>query len=672
MTYRALLLDAPDHFRAWRQLGDVLAMSGRLPEAADAFRHGLAVVPGQFEAMVALANVLARSGDIDGAEAAARDALAARPNDVEVLLGLLSVGARAGHFDVALEAGLRAVELAPARADLRWALGESLIAAGRPDQAVEHLREAVKLDPADARSWRALGNALLLCAEHDDARSAYVRAAALAPGDPAPLSALGTALFLQGSVLAAEECYQRAHALGDRGSAFRSALLLPPIFQSASEILEWRARYDSRLDELLASDVTLDDPVFDVGLTSFGLAYHNLDDRALQEKVARLYLRACPSLGWTAPHCEPAAGEARGDRRVRVGILSFNLRHHTIGKVNSGIIANLDRERFEVTVIQGGPKDDTSAAIAASADNVIRLTGTLADMRGLVAAAKLDILFYTDIGMEPISYYLAFARLATVQVVTWGHPDTTGIPNLDYYVSSDLVEGSEADELYSESLVRLTRMPTFYRRPMVEGELAGRAALPLDEDWVVYGCVQSLFKIHPDFDPVIGEILRRDPRGRLVLVDSQVHPDISEQFNDRLERTLPDVVDRIHFLPRLSEVEYFNLLVGADALLDTIHFGGGSTTYESLAFGAPVVTWPGRFARSRVTEGCYTRMGMADVVARSAAEYVDSAIGLAHDRDRKEQLRARILAANDVLYEDVGAVRELEAFFQRALDSAKV
>ena len=72
-----------------------------------------------------------------------------------------------------------------------------------------------------------------------------------------------------------------------------------------------------------------------------------------------------------------------------------------------------------------------------------------------IAALELDILFYQDIGMEPFSYLLALARLAPVQCVSYGHPDTTGIPNMDYYVSNDLYEPPGAAEHYSERLVEL-------------------------------------------------------------------------------------------------------------------------------------------------------------------------------------------------------------------------
>ena len=76
-----------------------------------------------------------------------------------------------------------------------------------------------------------------------------------------------------------------------------------------------------------------------------------------------------------------------------------------------------------------------------------------------VAATELDVLFYADIGMDPTTYFLAFSRLAPVQCVTWGHPVTTGIPNIDDYLSSDVFEAPGAEAHYTERLIRLPRRP---------------------------------------------------------------------------------------------------------------------------------------------------------------------------------------------------------------------
>jgi predicted O-linked N-acetylglucosamine transferase (SPINDLY family) len=102
-------------------------------------------------------------------------------------------------------------------------------------------------------------------------------------------------------------------------------------------------------------------------------------------------------------------------------------------------------------------------------------------------------------------------------------------------------------------------------------------------------------------------------------------------------------------------------------MLDPLHFGGGNTTYEGLAIGTPIVTLPSQFMRGRVTAACYRKMQVADCIAPDPAGYVEMALRLGTDPEYRDRVKAKILAANHVLYEDVAAVRELEQFFVTAV-----
>ena len=102
-----------------------------------------------------------------------------------------------------------------------------------------------------------------------------------------------------------------------------------------------------------------------------------------------------------------------------------------------GSSANLSRAHFAVTLLRfPGPDDALAHALAQSADRVVTLPRNLDLARRQIADQELDVLYYADIGMDPLTYFLAFARLAPVQCVTWGHPVTTGIPTIDYFLSS--------------------------------------------------------------------------------------------------------------------------------------------------------------------------------------------------------------------------------------------
>jgi predicted O-linked N-acetylglucosamine transferase (SPINDLY family) len=288
--------------------------------------------------------------------------------------------------------------------------------------------------------------------------------------------------------------------------------------------------------------------------------------------------------------------------------------------------------------------------------------------RDLIAAEHLDVLFYPDIGMAPLTYFLAFARLAPVQCVSWGHPVTTGVAAIDYFISAKSIEPADAQSHYSERLILLERLPSYYFRPDNSATALTRAELGFPEDATLYLCPQSLFKLHPDFDVVLATLLRRDPRARLLLL-SGIHKHWDRLLGARIAKAFPDVAGRVIFVPRIPQTQFFRLLLMADVILDPPFFGGGNTSYEAFAMGLPIVTWPGQFMRGRVTEGCYRQMGFTDLIADNLDSYIDIALRLANDRGWREQVNAEIASRSHALYEDAAVVAELEDFLCAAFEA---
>jgi predicted O-linked N-acetylglucosamine transferase (SPINDLY family) len=241
---------------------------------------------------------------------------------------------------------------------------------------------------------------------------------------------------------------------------------------------------------------------------------------------------------------------------------------------------------------------------------------------------------------------------------------------MDYYLSSELLEIEGATEHYTEELVRLRTLPTYYYRPPLPPIRRTRDHFGLADYDHLYLCPQTLLKFHPDFDRPISEILRRDPHGRLILIEGK-YPYWTGLLRSRFEKTMPDVLDRVWFLPRQNRAEFLSLIALSDVLLDPFHFGGGNTTYEALAVGTPIVTWPATYMRGRVTFACYQKMGFFDCVASDAEDYVDTAVRLGADQEYRDSVRHTIRAASNVLFEDMEAVRELEQFFQYAVEVSR-
>jgi len=466
----------------------------------------------------------------------------------------------------------------------------------------------------------------------------------------------GMALRQQGRVDEATASFRQAHRLsGDPGLEVKMALTLPIIPESHAHILETRERMLERVTALTERGLRLTDPLAQVGQTCFYLAYHAADDRPLQCAVARLYETACPEL--TVDLADPAP---RPDGRVHVGFVSQYWHQHTIAKLNLGLLRTLDRRRFHVTLFTTPHAGDTlRAALVAAADRVVELPVALADARRRIAAERLDALYYADIGMSALTYFLAFARLAPLQCLTWGHPDTTGIPNLDRFLSCDAMEPDGAERHYSETLVRLPGPTLHYARPALPARLKPRSAFGLADDAHVYVCPQSLFKIHPDFDHALVALLRRDRQGLVVLLSGRDRH-LDELLRRRLQAVGPEVIGRVRFLRQMPLADFLSLVAVSDVMLDPLHYSGGNTSLEALALGTPIVTWPGAFMRGRHTYGFYKLMELDDCVARDRAHYVEIALRLGREPDFRRHVTRRVLDRVPGLFEHTPSVRAIE------------
>ena len=148
---------------------------------------------------------------------------------------------------------------------------------------------------------------------------------------------------------------------------------------------------------------------------------------------------------------------------------------------------------------------------------------------------------------------------------------------------------------------------------------------------------------------------------------------LTRHWDDRLlarfRRTIADVTDRIRFVPRQKHDDFLALTRACDVMLDPVHFGGGNTTYEALAFGVPVLTLPSNFLRGRITKALYDQMGVQDCVAESPERYIEIASWLGRNRDARLALRETILSKVGVLFENAAAVRELEGFFRSTVSA---
>jgi predicted O-linked N-acetylglucosamine transferase (SPINDLY family) len=264
--------------------------------------------------------------------------------------------------------------------------------------------------------------------------------------------------------------------------------------------------------------------------------------------------------------------------------------------------------------------------------------------------------------MDATTIRLASLRLARVQLASWGHPVTTGLPTIDAYIGAEAFEPTTADAHYSESLLTLPRLGCCYQAfGTAPGriDLAAWGILPTDR---VLLCAGTPFKYAPQHDAALVEIARRCRPCKLVFfrVKSQT---LSNRLEHRLRTAFQaaqvDFDASVVFLPWQPQADFFALLDRTDVFLDSIGFSGFNTTMQAVERATPIVAFEGEFARGRFASAILRQMGLDEWVAVSVEQYVDLVVHLALDATARERTKRQMVERRPKLFADRDTVAAL-------------
>ena len=594
------------------------------------------------------------------------------PRDAEAWYYLGIVEARQGVYEQA-EQCLRKATTLQSRFDQAWYwLGNVLVYLGKAAEAVRAYEQLVQLKPGDVMAWNKLGKACLDSADYRRAEQCFRRAAQAQPDSAEAHASLGQLYGYYGKPDEAAGFYRRALALDPTSpkAAIGAFLTLPVIYRDADHLRSARAAYRRGLDELTARvDVFRRRKGLIAELdwsNSFYLAYQGEDDKDLQVKYAAFFRELAAAA--LPQFMESIPPRSVAGRRIRVGYVSHYFREHTVSYYFNGWIAHADRDRFETFVYHIDPiTDAVSTALASACDRYRPLSGLIPAMAQAIRHDALDILVYPEIGMHPKHMWLAALRLAPVQCAAWGHPVTTGLASMDYYLSADATEPPDASDHYAESLVRLSGIGICSASATLPSD-GTREQFGLPADRPLYLCSQSLFKVHVEMDDLLAQLAARDPSG-LILFFEDAKPDFTQVFRQRLEARFSArglSLDRhARFLPRTNHADYLRINRLCDLMLDTLHWSGGRTSLDALACGLPVVTLPGRFSRGRQTYGMLRELDLPELIATDAEDYVARVAALGRDRKRRHVLSQEIIRrGRGTIFDNPRPVRSLEEFYR--------
>lgn len=366
--------------------------------------------------------------------------------------------------------------------------------------------------------------------------------------------------------------------------------------------------------------------------------------------------------GLDLPHRVP------GRTKIRIGYATCFAWFHAVMQCFAGWLQHANRDAFELHLFPLETKPDrVTDYIASLVDEFHEPASDTEVAAKQIRDAELDILVYLEIGMDSLTMRLAALRLAPVQCTTFGHPPTTGLPTIDYFISSDGMEPENASDHYTERLVTLPGIGLCVPQLAASPSGKSRKDFGFSDLDIVYLSPQSLFKYLPRHDDVFARIAEVVDDAVFVFIDGQF-PAWTNTFRNRLRDTFTtrglDPEKHLRVLPRQSFDDFLRLNASGDVLLDTIGWSGCNTSLAALSQALPVVTMPCELAPSRPACAMLKQLGIVDTIANNVDEYVHIAIRLGKDRGWRNDIAQRIAEHRNQLFNDTRCVKSLEAFFR--------
>lgn len=565
------------------ELGNALLRAGRLVEACISLRAAIALGPAAPEPVNNLGVALERMGRAGAAGTCYRQALALDSHYAAAhsnVGALLQAQGRAVEAVVSLEAAIACDSGLAAAHSNRAAALRSL---GRLAEAEQSARRALQLDADDIESWLNLGNSLNDQGRLEAAAECYLHAAQLSPADPRPHNNLGETRRDQARITEAD-------------AAYRDALALAPGFGPAWSNLIYLHGF---AHDLPAADE---------------LALARLWEQAMVPEAERHAARKA-----ARPVSGAFATLPRTGRKLRLGVVSAELGTHAVAEFLEPFLQQLDRTRFHLTLFPTlGRCCERAARLQSLADAFLPLTGVSdAAALELIRSSGIDVLLDTT-GHTAGNRLGLFARRAAPVQCTWiGYWATTGLTEMDWFLT-DSAAPSTADAGFSERLLRLPRPALCYR-----GDPALNIKWQPDPDGVLrLGCFNKFAKIRQETLALWAGALRGLPHARLVLEDRGTDESESHHRIGECLAAHGIAPERVEFIPYAPGHERHMLLYNQiDIALDTVPFNSGTTGFDALWMGVPLVTLAGDWIGGRIASGVLDALGRPEWIAQNSAEF---------------------------------------------------
>ncbi len=678
-------------------LGVALQGQGKLKEAAKAFSQAIKADKKFVPAQLNLGNVYMDLEQYDRASSVFKKLIKLSPKSEEAHLNLGRTASLTGDKEAAMTAYRRALELNPSYAEAHLNIGAILLERKDSEDAKTYFQQALTFDPRNAEAYNNMGVAWRQDGYLDDAMSCFAMASDIKPGFGDAHNNMAAAYHAFGDIELAEEQVRKGIELAPDSSAAYCVLgkilrsrgkpresvealntairLAPELSESYREMgltLSDQGEYEEALRAYkMALEKDPDDAVahnnlgmthillgqldaavasFDDAITAepkFSLAHSNklfsltYVPNVSHEEIMRQHFEY--GRRWDLEYDESRfPNKPDPDRRLKIGYVSPDFRKHVVVKFIEEVLKAHDRDQFELyAYAEIHNPDDTTERLKGYFDHwYSTVDRNHTEVASKIFEDKIDVLVdlagHTGNNRLPVFG----SKPAPVQVSWIGYPNTTGLKNMDYILTTKNYVPPEITKYFSEEVYYLPRVPTTFQIPPEVPELSGN---PYERNGhVTFGCFNNCIKVGPTAIEAWSRLLCAAPDSKLLL---KAHAYRSEtaikaskdsfaaQGVDPERITCEGPSDHREYLTRYDEI---------DIALDPFPYNGGTTTLEALFMGVPLLALEGDTWVSRNGSAILRAMGQENLIAASVDEYIAMGVDFAKHPEKLGAMRGAL------------------------------
>ena len=450
----------------------------------------------------------------------------------------------------------------------------------------------------------------------------------------------------------------------------------------------------------------------------YALSYHNKNNVELLTLYSKLIRKICPFVNYFSPRIAESilkkqnqhhqhissqqsqqSQQTEQSQKKRICFISDSFTtDSSVLRDRISIIGKLDRTKYEVYFASFYRFEEINGLIAKVfmskiKNNYISLGTTLVSARLVLEKLELDFIVYPDIGMKLLPTLLAYSRIAPIQLTTWGHSETSGIDTIDYFISSEYFAGNlsleEIQNQYSEKVVLFKSLGTFYISPhklFVENnakysiqntqqqkqstqsppkKFKTREELGFTKTDHLYVCLQTFYKLNPEFENCLARILELDPNGIILL--SNTFPYCRSHL-ERIKKNIGlEKLKRVKWFGSLEKDEFLNIVSISDVCLDPFPFGGCNTSYDAFDYNIPVITYPSEFLHGQFTHGLYKKMGpeVMECCVSSPEQYSQLAATIGINEKLRHKINRNIEMKKHLIFQEQESIEEWNIFLEK-------